>query len=349
MRMVFLAVLLSAVNAISAERTFNFADVPIDQLPAGFRSCVAGSGSPGEWKVVMDDVPPLLAPISPQAPAVSKRPVLAQLARSTIDNHFPILLYEPETYGDFQLTTRFKAVGGALEQMAGVVFRFQNESNFYVVRTSVLGKNFRFYKVTNGQLNPPIGPEIEIAKGEWHEITVKCTGNQIHCLLDGKEIIPMLTDNSFAKGKIGFWTKSDSVSYFSDARITYTPQEMLAETLVKDAVKEYPRVLGITVFAHRGKVGGPTIVASTDQSEVGKSGDKAEEDVLQNARSYIQKGKGSVAVTLPLRDRNGDPVAAVRVTLRTFPGQTEENAVVRAQPIVRRMQDQVQSGDQLVE
>jgi hypothetical protein len=46
-------------------------------------------------------------------------------------------------------------------------------------------------------------------------------------------------------------------------------------------------------------------------------------------------------VTLPLRDRNGDSVAAVRVKMKSFKGQTEENAILRALPVVKQMQERV--------
>ena len=62
---------------------------------------------------------------------------------------------------------------------------------------------------------------------------------------------------------------------------------------------------------------------------------------------YYGKEKGSVSVVMPLRDRNGDPVAAVRVTLKSFPGQTEKNALARAKPIVDRMAAQVRSARDL--
>jgi hypothetical protein len=52
-----------------------------------------------------------------------------------------------------------------------------------------------------------------------------CKGNRIRCLLNGKELIPPLTDNSFSAGKIGFWTKSDSIAYFVDTKLTYVPRE----------------------------------------------------------------------------------------------------------------------------
>jgi len=43
-------------------------------------------------------------------------------------------------------------------------------------------------------------------------------------------------------------------------------------------------------------------------------------------------------VALPLHDRNGEPIAAVKVVMKSFLGQTEKNAVARALPIVKQME-----------
>ena len=75
--------------------------------------------------------------------------------------------------------------------MGGIVFRYQDPKNYYVLTASVLDKHFWFFKIVNGvRSDKLIGPPIEIAKDEWHEMAVQCEGNHIHCLLDGKEIIP---------------------------------------------------------------------------------------------------------------------------------------------------------------
>ena len=96
------ALLLSC--AITAEKKFDFGEYPLDKTPPGFRSTVAGSGKPGDWRTLMDEVAPTLAPLSPNAPVVTRRAVLAQLARDGTDEHFPILVYEEETFGDFAFT-----------------------------------------------------------------------------------------------------------------------------------------------------------------------------------------------------------------------------------------------------
>src|SRR5206468_487805 len=109
--------------------TFDFSQFPLGQCPTGFVSRVTAQGKPGEWKLVEDDVESLLPPLSPNAHKTTKRAVLAQTAQNPTDEHFPVLFYDGEIFGDFTLTTHFKTVKGIIEQMAGIAFRAQNESN----------------------------------------------------------------------------------------------------------------------------------------------------------------------------------------------------------------------------
>ena len=84
-------------------------------------------------------------------------------------------------------------------------------------------------------------------------------------------------------------------------------------------------------------------------NEVGRVGGKVEPDVIAQGTTYYGKEKDSVSVVMPLRDRNGDPVAAVRVIMKPFAGQTEQSAYSRALPIIREMQGRVASLQDLVQ
>lgn len=338
----------AALPAPAAEHIFNFDEFPFEKTPPGFHSTVAGKGEPGDWKVILDNAPPLGALPGTNAAPTARRLVLAQLSRDGTDNHFPMLIYDGQTYGDFTLTTRFKLAGGAMAQMAGLVFRFQDEKNYYVLDASGLDNRIWFFKVVNGIRGPLIGPHVDLKKGTWHTMAVECNGNHIHCRFDGREIMPMLGDNSFSSGKIGYWTKSDSVSYFADTKIIYTRRETLAQTLVREALEEYPRLEGLRIYAAKQKGEKPAVVASNNEKEIGKAGGKTEQDVIVHGKVYVGKAKGIATVYVPLRDRNGDPVAAVCVMLKSFPGQTKENAAARAQPVVRKMQERVQSLEDLL-
>jgi len=350
MRKTFFCVWLAlALRVAGAELKFDFSNTTVGQMPEGFRSAVAGEGAPGEWKVIMDDVPPTLAPLTATAPKVNQRPVLAQLSRDATDEHFPMLIYEKETFADFTLKTKFKTVGGGLEQMAGLAFRIQDEKNFYVVRASSLGNSFRFYKVVKGQRAAPIGPTIEIPSGVWHEMTVECKGTQIKFTLDGKELFPPLGDTTFTQGKIGFWTKSDSISYFYDTDVTYIPRIPPAQALLDGTLEKYSRLLGLKIYAKDSDSDAIRMIASNVKSELGTPGTDTEQNVLKKGAVYCGFGKESVAVILPLRDQNGDPVAAVRVIMKTFMGQTEQNAIVRATDVIKFMQERVHTVDDVVQ
>ena len=351
MRLIFiLAAALAALPATAAERIFNFSDFTQDQAPTNFTSLVAGRGRPGEWRIILEEVPPTLAPLSPKALAVSSRAVLAQKAREPLAAHLPMLIFDGDTFNDFKFTTRFKLTGGALEQSAGVIFRFQNASNFFVAQADALRGSFRCSKVVNGEMKPPLGPAVKLAKGEWHEMSVQCEGTRITCSLDGSELIK-LVDNSASGtgGKIGFCTQADAVACFGDAKVTFTPLEIMARKLVRDTLKEFSRLVGLKIFAVRPPEPLPLVIASTNDKELGEKGGTPEQDVIKTGHSYYGKGKATVTVMLPLRDHNGDIMAAVAIEMKKNLGQTEDNALVRAQPVIRKMQAQVQSLEDLLQ
>ncbi|HEV2391259.1 MAG TPA: family 16 glycoside hydrolase [Verrucomicrobiae bacterium] len=341
---------LLALPVLGAEQTIDFGSLNEGQTPPGFRSAVTGQGKPGDWRIVMDDVPPLMARLSPGGRGATKRAVLAQLARDTTDEHFPLLIFEDETFGDFKLTTSFKIVDGRFEEMAGIAFRVQDERNYYVVRASSLGNNFRFYKVLNGSRGPLVGPQLSIPPGGWHQLTIECHGSDIACSLDGKQLISVSDKaNPLTSGKIAFWTKSDSVSYFGDTKIVYTPLQPPAVALVRKALKKYNRLLALKIYVPGKEPRTTRVVASQDEKELGQPGSHTEMEVIARGETYYGKENGVVSVIAPLRDRNGDAIAAVRVTMKSFPGQTEANAIVRATPIVKELQSSIQSLDDLTD
>jgi hypothetical protein len=350
-RMIFVfCALMCASSVRGAEKVFDFGEQSAGQVPKDFHPVSVGRGRPGDWKVVLEDITPTITPLTDKAPSVTKRPVLAQLSRDAVTNRFPLLIYDGETFGSVKFTARFKLVGGGLEQCAGLVFRYQNESNFFLVIARSLEGKFQCTKVVNNQMLPPYQAEVEIAKDNWHDITVQCEGTRINCLLDGNTALK-LVDNSASGivGKIGFCTKSDAVSYFSDAKATFTPREIFAQKLVNGALAEYSRLINLKIYATRRGEKAPEVIAGKNPNEIGLAGTTAEQDVIKTGHSYFGKGKETATVILPLRDRNGEPMAAVSVEMKTFRGQTEDNALVRAQPIIRKIQGQANSLDELLE
>jgi hypothetical protein len=185
----------------------------------------------------------------------------------------------------------------------------------------------------------------------WEELKVQCSGNQFRCYWNGQLVIPparagaptndlAINDSTFSTGKIGFWTASDTVAYFSDTRIDYTPRVPLIQTAVAAVVAKNPRLLGLKVYEMKDS-GAPVLVADAKEQGLGTPGGKSESDVILNGTVLYLKLKDSVELTLPLRDRNGDIIAALRTTMTTFRGETTDTSLTRATIIKKAVEEQL--------
>lgn len=341
--------LLVALRLGAAELVFDLTTEPVGAPPRGWRSAVAGEGPAGDWQIRLDSPAEMATPAAPGAASGVRQPVIAQVSTDATDERYPVLIYEREDFGDFVLRLRFKTVAGEREQMAGVAFRLQDERNFYVVRASALGNTFRFYRVFEGRRDPPIGPSIPIQPGTWHELVVEARGNKFRFRLDGREPIPELTDNTFRTGKLALWTKSDSVTYFTDLRLTYTPLVPRAQELVNELMRKYPRLLGLRIYSTTPRRPELHVVAASDPAELGRPGGEVERAVLDTRTPYAGRAGRTWVTTLPLLDVNGEAVAAVRFELRAARGQNAADAVARARPLLQQMQARIQTHADLTE
>jgi len=349
-RIAFLSGLLFCLTASGAEKVLDFGQFKLNEPPEGFRSTVTGRGKPGEWSVVLDRVLSGLPGLPNKGPEYAAQSVLAQLARERIDDHFPLLIFEGETFDNFFLRTRVKMVAGEDEQMAGIAFRIQDEKNYYYIRASAMGDTFSFFRVINGALSSPVSSKVELQTNVWYDLTIDCKANEIRAALNGKELLLVaVRESPISIGKIGFWTKSDSVSYFGQTTITYTPRQILAQKLVQETVKKYPRLQGLKIFAALNEKREACLIAGTNPQEIGWPAQAVEKDVIARSAIYYGKEDESVLVTFPLHDANGDTVAAVKVIMKSFPGQTEKNALARALPIVKEIEARVQKASDLIQ
>jgi hypothetical protein len=332
---------LVAGSAHGAELTFDFRQGAVDQAPPGFASVVTGPGAPGEWKVIEESVPPILPPLSPNAPATAMQPVLSVKSMDMNGNRFTALFYTNDTFQDFTFTTRMKIMSGSVEPAAGIVFRAQDADNYYVLRASVQGY-LLWHRVVDGKSIESLGVGVRtpLAPGEWMELKVECHGTRIRGFLDGKLLIPpgkagaptdelAVNDSTFTGGKIGFWAKADTQAEFAEARLQYTTRVPYMQTVAGEIVKKYPRLLRLDIYATRHSPV-PVIVGSKDTNNLGVAGGKVEQDVIERGSIYYTKYQGWVEVTLPLRDRNGDVAAVLKTRMERFPGETQDTAVARA-------------------
>jgi hypothetical protein len=187
--------------------TYHFDSDQAGSLPSNFHSARTGQGTESQWVVSAD----------PSAP--SKPNVVAQTSADSTDYRFPLLIADEGSFRDLDLTVKFKAVSGEVDQAAGLVFRLKDANNYYIVRANAREDNYRLYRVVAGRRRVFAGANLEVTSGQWHELRVNNVGNRIICYYDGIKKIEAIDDTFNDAGKVGLWTKADSVTYFDDFRV----------------------------------------------------------------------------------------------------------------------------------
>ena len=196
------------LQASGRQFTYNFDRDAAGQLPVKFHTAKTGGGAGEKWSVQVD------------ASAPSQPNVVAQTSTDQTDYRFPLLISDEGSFQDLDLSVKFKAVSGSVDRAGGLVFRLKDPNNYYIVRANALENNYRLYHVVNGRRNQFAGANFKVTSGEWHELRVEAVGNKITCYYDGNKKIDA-TDSTFKDaGKVGLWTKADSVTYFDDLKVT---------------------------------------------------------------------------------------------------------------------------------
>ncbi|MBI3267714.1 MAG: PDZ domain-containing protein [Planctomycetes bacterium] len=183
--------------------SIGFDDLKAGDRPHGFEAALTGKGEAGKWEVKAD-------PTAPSAPNA-----LYQTSTDETDYRFPLLVLQAHPFGDVAVTTKFKAIGGKVDQAAGIVFRYKDANNYYLARANALEDNVRLYKVVDGRRHQFAGANLKVSVGAWHELGIQAKGNEIEVSFDGKQLLTA-KDSTYEKGLLGLWTKADSVTAFDD-------------------------------------------------------------------------------------------------------------------------------------
>jgi len=201
-----LAALTALLSAPALAQTITFADAPPGAKPKDFEPALTGGGKPGQWEVVEDST-------------AERGRAIAQLSADNTDYRFPLAIYMPTVPSDVEVTTRFKAISGKVDQAGGLVVRLVDRNNYYVARANALENNVRFYRVVGGRRQQLASANSKVTSGEWHTLTLRAQGDRFSVSFDGKPLFTHADKTFVAPGKVALWTKADSVTRFDRLEI----------------------------------------------------------------------------------------------------------------------------------
>lgn len=143
------------------------------------------------------------------------------LVQRATRNEFNVIV-APGIHSDVDVSVKFEPISGREDASGGIVFRF-TDGRYYVVRANALEDNFRLYYYDRGRRQLASARVKPPALGRWHTLRVVAVGDRIQAWLDGALHLDH-RDAGFTSGRVGLWTKADSITAFDDLRIRGTPQ-----------------------------------------------------------------------------------------------------------------------------
>lgn len=185
--------------SVALAQTVNFDNLKTGAPPPGWTATKTGSGS-AKWTIETD------------ATAPSKPNVLKQSGEAT----YPVCIKDDTSLKDGFVEVKFKPISGKTDQAGGLVWRAKDSNNYYVARANALEDNVTIYHTVNGRRTEKKRADMKVATSQWHSLRVDFQGNHFTVTLDGKKALEWDDDTFKEAGKVGVWTKADSVTLFDD-------------------------------------------------------------------------------------------------------------------------------------
>jgi hypothetical protein len=191
--------LVTLTIATVSAQTVSFDDAKPGALSTTWTGTKTGTGEP-KWTIAADDTAP------------SKPNVLKQSGEAA----YPIAFKNDTNLKDGFVEVKFKPVSGEEDQAGGVIWRVQDADNYYIARANALEGNVRIYHFVQGKRKQFNGVNLPVASGQWHTLRVNFYGNKFAVVFNGKELFTAEDETHKEAGKVGVWTKADSVTLFDD-------------------------------------------------------------------------------------------------------------------------------------
>jgi hypothetical protein len=138
--------------------------------------------------------------------------------------YYPIAVFQKVP--DFragEISVRFMMVGGTLDRCAGILFDVKPNGDYLAIRYNGTEDNVVLWTFNGGKRSfVKRGPgEHPLELGTWHELKVAVApqGDSVTAFLDGAEALGYRLKQPVS-GKVGLWSKTDSMTEFADFAVT---------------------------------------------------------------------------------------------------------------------------------
>jgi hypothetical protein len=192
----------------STGKIVNFDAYAPGKIPPGWTVAMTNRGGPPRWEILKDKS----APTPPY--------VLGQVSRDPARMRLPLAILDGVNLRDGDISVRIKPVAGREDPGGGLVWRYRDENNYYLVRANAMANSVSVFKVQDGRRIPLLaGVRHEIPMNNWTILKVSARGPRFQVYLDHRRLLEGFDNTFTGSGRVGLATEADSVMYFDDFRV----------------------------------------------------------------------------------------------------------------------------------
>jgi hypothetical protein len=195
----------------------NFDNLKPGTFPPFWSSTSNRAPEAAEWKILQD------------ATAPSRSNVFVKMPGNAGDPEYPMAILDKVICRDGDLSVKFKIDSSPQRiKTAGMIWRYQDPRNYYLLHFSVDEKNIVLFRVQDGQAKPipivggkpgNVGVPHDLKTRQWYIAKVVFRGNNIRVFFGNRQLFEAVDDTLPNAGKTGLWTRGPTQVSFDDFRI----------------------------------------------------------------------------------------------------------------------------------
>lgn len=183
---------------------------------------------PPNWTFVSRAANPVRWEVRHDPGAPSRGNVLEKVTPGATDGDNPVAVFDKEICRDGELSVKFRIDGGGRTHNTGIVWRYQDPNNYYLLDFNADQKRIALFSVRDGQFRPvpPAGARPgseglshDIQVGQWYVVKVLFRGPQIHVLFGNRRLFEAVDNRLSSPGRTGLWTRGRTTASFDDFRV----------------------------------------------------------------------------------------------------------------------------------
>ena len=175
--------------------------------PDGCTPAINGLGGPSIWQVRIERL-------------LLDGKALVEVSRQAEPNRFPLCIADLPLARNAEVELPFVLHNGGIARTAGIVFRFIDPQDFYVVEADAIAGVVRLVRIVNGERRELAHRAAALVVGKAQTLKIKAVDDSLAVSLDGNALFETHDSIHATPGRFGIWSKADSQTSFGDLFIT---------------------------------------------------------------------------------------------------------------------------------